>query len=72
MSEIALYNVLTKMGATPEEAKEAIADIASSKDTVTKADLRAAIAELKAEMLKQQLVVAVLIIAAVGLMIKFL
>ena len=51
---------------------EAIADIASSKDTVTKADLRAALAELKAEMLKQQLVVAVLIIAAVGLMIKFL
>ena len=72
MSEIALYNVLTKMGATPEEAEKAIADIASSKDTVTKADLRAAIAELKAEMLKQQLVVAVLIIAAVGLMIKFL
>ena len=72
MSEIALYNVLTKMGATPEEAEKAIADIASSKDMATKADLRAAIAELKAEMLKQQLVVAVLIIAAVGLMIKFL
>ena len=55
-----------------EIALEAIADIASSKAMATKADLRAAIAELKAEMLKQQLVVAVLIIAAVGLMIKFL
>ena len=55
-----------------EIALEAIADIASSKDMATRADLRAALAELKAETLKQQLVVAVLIIAAVGSMIKFL
>ena len=40
MLEIALYNVLTKLGATSDEAKEAVGDVASSKEVVTKADLR--------------------------------
>ena len=48
MSEIALYDVLTRIGATPEEAKEAIADVASSKEVATKADLK----ELKGELEK--------------------
>ena len=40
MSEIALYNALTKLGLEPNEAKEAVTDIASSKDVATKADVR--------------------------------
>ena len=45
MSEIALYNTLRKIPEVSEvEAKEAVADIANSKEVATKAD----IAELKA------------------------
>ena len=45
MSEIALYNAFTKLGLKHDEAKEAVADVASSKDVATKTD----IAELKAD-----------------------
>ena len=45
MSEIALYNALTKLGLNHDEAKEAVADVASSKNVATKTD----IIELKAE-----------------------
>ena len=46
MSEIALYNTLRKIPEVSDaEAKEAVADVASSKNVVTKID----IAELKAE-----------------------
>ena len=46
MSEIALYNTLRKIPeVSAAEAKEAVADVASSKNVVTKID----IAELKAE-----------------------
>ena len=79
MSEIALYNVLTKLGAAPDEAKEAIADVVNSKEVATKADLKAeiakvdkTIAELETKLVKQTYAVAGVIIAAVGLMIKFL
>ena len=83
MSEIALYNLLTRMGADPEEAKEAIADIASSKEVATKADLKTGLANLEtrliekianqeARLTKQIYGVAGIIIAAVGLMIKLL
>ena len=78
MSGIALYNTLRKI---PEvsEAKEAVADIMSTKEVATKAD----IAELKTEMANLEmrltkLIYAVaaintgVIIAAVGLMVKFL
>ena len=68
MSEIALYNALTKLGLKPDEAKEAVADVASSKNVATKADL----AELETRLTKQIYAVAGIIIAAVGLMIKFL
>ena len=58
--------------ATDDEAKEAIADIASSKEAATKADL----VELEIRLIKQIYAVAgiiiVVVIAAVGLMIKFL
>ena len=79
MSEIALYNVLTKLGAAPDEAKEAIADVMNSKEVATKADLTAGIAKLdktiaklETKLVKQTYAVAGVIIAAVGLMIKFL
>ena len=75
MFGIALYNALTKLGLKPDEAKEAVADVASSKEVATKSDIaevKTAMTELKLEILKQQLGIAILIIAAVGLMIKFL
>ena len=39
MSEIALYNALTKLGLKADEAKEVVADIASSKEVATKTDI---------------------------------
>ena len=72
MSGIALYNVLTKVGATPEEAEKAVADVVNSKEVATKSDL----AELETRLTKLiYAVVAIntgVIIVAVGLMIKFL
>ena len=74
MSEIALYNVLTKLRLKHDEAKEAVADVANSKDVVTKADLKAGLAELETRLVKQMYAVAVIIIivnvAAVGLMMR--
>ena len=57
MSEIALYDTLRKIPEVSDaEAKEAVADVASSKEMATKADiaevkgeLKADIAELKAD-----------------------
>ena len=50
MSEIALYNTLRKIdGVSDAEAKEAVADIANSKDVATKADLKEGLAELRAD-----------------------
>ena len=50
MSEIALYNTLRKInGVSDDEAKEAVADIANSKDVATKVDLKEGLAELKAD-----------------------
>ena len=46
MSEIALHNTLRKIPEVSEaEAKEAVADIASSKEVATKADLKTSLAE---------------------------
>ena len=76
MSEIALYNVLTKLGAALDEAKEVIADVVSSKEVATKADLETGLANLETRLTKLiYAVVAIntgVIIAVVGLMIKFL
>ena len=52
MSEIALYDVLTKLGAEPSEAKEAVTNIANAKDVATKADLIAEIETLKGSIVK--------------------
>ena len=73
MSGVALYNALRKIPELSDaEAKEAIADVASSREVATKGDL----AELETRLIKQIYAVAgviiVVIIAAVGLMIKFL
>ena len=83
MSEIALYNVLTKLGAASDEAEKAVADVASSKEVATKSDL----AELETRLIEKmsdlegrltKLIYAIVaintgvIIAAIGLMIRFL
>ena len=87
MSEIGLYNALTKLGLEPDEAKDAVADVASSKEVATKADLNAGLAALETRLIEKmsdqegrltKLIYAVVaintgvIIAAIGLMIKFL
>ena len=72
MSEIALYDALTKLGLDPKEAKEAVANVASSKDMATKADLKAGLAELETRLVKQMYGAVAIILAGVGLMIKFL
>ncbi len=88
MSEIALYNALTKLGLNHDEAKEAVADVASSKEVATKTDIVELKAETKADikdmatkvdlanletrLTNRMYTVAGVIIAAVGLMIKFL
>ncbi len=79
MSEIALYNTLRKIdGVSDAEAKEAIADIANSKDVATKADLREGLAELRADnkaikwMLSLLLAMNVaLIVSTVSLLVRF-
>ncbi len=73
MSEIALYNTLRKiLEVSDDEAKEAVAGVASLGDVATKKDL----AELETRLTKLiYAVVAIntgIIIAAVGLMIRFL
>ena len=77
MTDIALYDTLRKIpDVSDAEAKEAVADIANSKEVVTKADLKAEIARLETKLTKLiYAVVAIntgVIIAAVGLMIRFL
>ncbi len=53
MSDIALYNVLTKLGANPEEAKEALSDVANSKEMATKADLKVGLAEQETKLIEK-------------------
>ena len=70
MSKIALYNALTKLGLDHDEAKEAVADVASNKDVVTKVDL----ANLETRLVKHMYAAAGIIIivnvAATGLMLR--
>ena len=56
------------MGADPDETKEAIADVASTKDVATKTDLM----ELKDALTWRMVIVAGIVIAAVGLIVKVL
>ena len=54
MFGIALYNTLRKIdGVTDEEAKEAVADVARSKEVATKADLKAGLAELETRLIEK-------------------
>ncbi len=76
MSEIALYNALTKLGLKHDEAKEAVADVASSKDVATKADLAKLetrlierMAEQETKLTRQMYAMAGVIIGAIGAII---
>ena len=80
MTEIALYNTLRKIPeVSDDEAREAVAGVASLKEVATKVDIvrvEKTIAELETKLTKLiYAVVAIntgVIIAAVGLMIRFL
>ena len=63
-----VYEALKKTGMTDNEAHEVASKINRQDDLATKADL----AELKAEIFKMQFMIAFLIIAAVGLIVRFL
>ena len=85
MSGIALYNALIKLGLDHEAAKEAVTDVASSKDTATKSDIKdmatksdikdmatkSDLANLEIRLTNRMYALAGIIIAAVGLMIRF-
>ena len=69
MSEIALYNALTKLGLEADEAEKAVAGVASIKDVATKAD----IAELKAELKYMRWLIVILIVVSIAVaLIKYL
>ena len=91
MSGIALYDTLKKIPEVSDaEAKEAVADVASSREVATKADIVELKSETKMEIVRLEKTIAELetkitkliyavmavntgvVIAAVGLMIKFL
>ncbi len=67
MSDIALYNTLRKIpGVSDDEAKEAVTDIASSKETATKADVERMGRIIIMWMVGVGLAVAGIVIAVVG------
>ena len=65
MSEIALYEALTKLGLEPNEAKEAVADVASSKDVATKDYIDAAIAKLETRMTWKLVILGIAIVGII-------
>ena len=65
MSEIALYEALTKLGLKPNEAKEAVADVASSKDIATKDYIDAAIAKLETRMTWKLVILGIAIVGII-------
>ena len=78
MSEIALYNTLRKIPeVSDDEAKEAVADVASSKEVATKADLKEeiakvdkTIAELSGRVIATQWVLGLLFVMNVAIFVK--
>ena len=73
MTDIALYNILRKVdGVTDAEAKEAVANIAESKDVATKADLETGLANLEVRLVKQMYAVGGVVIAAVGIIVALI
>ena len=76
MSEIALYNLLKRIpDATDNEVEKAVADVASSKDVATKADMVEVKADIRSVKWMLSFLIAInvaFIVLAVGLMIKYL
>ena len=76
MSEIALYNLLKRIPhATDGEIEKAVSEVARSKDVATKLDIlkiEKVIAESEARLIKQIYGAVAIILAGVGLMMKFL
>ena len=78
MSDIALYNTLRKIPeVSDDEAREAVADIANSKEVATKADLKVEvrrietmIAELKEVLIWRMVIVLGIYTAIVSLIVK--
>ncbi len=67
MSEISLYNLFKRIpDATDTEIKEAIADVASSKDVATKAD----ITRLEIELKYMRWVLGLIFVMNVAILIK--
>ncbi len=78
MLGIALYNALTKLGLNHEEAKEAVADVASTKDVATKTDIvrmegvfNARLAKVEIELKNLRWLIVIVVGVAVGI-IKYL
>ncbi len=75
MTDIALYEALKKIpDLSDAEAKEAVANVASSKDVATKMDIvrvESAIAEVKTELKYLRWLIVVVVGVAVGI-IKYL
>ena len=73
MTEIALYNLLRQIpDTTDDEVEKVVADVTSSREMATKADLKSEIANLETKLTDRIYAVAEVIIAAVGLIVKFL
>ena len=65
MSDIALYEALTKLGLEPNEAKEAVADVVNSKDIATKDYIDAAIAKLETRMTWKLVILGIAIVGII-------
>ena len=80
MADIALYNLLRRIpDATDDEVERAVNDVASSREVATKADLAnletriiEKMANLETRLTRQMYGAVGIILAGVGLMIKFL
>ena len=78
MLGIALYNALTKLGLEHDAAKEAVADVASSKEMATKTDIarmegvfNARLAKVETELKNLRWLIVIVVGIAVGI-IKYL
>ena len=70
MSDIALYNVLTKVGAMPDEAERAVADVTNSREVATKTDLEKIEMRLMAEIKEIKWMFGLLFVMNIGIFIK--
>lgn len=77
MSEIALYNALTKLGLKPDEAEKAVADVVSSKEAASKTDIvkvETSITEVKAEIkaIKSVFFIATICLANLAILVSLM